>query len=451
MQAQVAAPEIDLDTLWRPFTQHALRQTPLVMTSGNGCTVVDSEGNEYLDAFAGLWCVNLGYGQERLVEAATAQMRRLPFTPLSRPAPVALELAGRLAEMLPGDLNHVQFVNSGSEAAELALKVARQYARQRYPQDNRFKIIARYRGYDGWTFGALSATGQYVRKMRIEPLAPGFIHVRPPDTYRLFAGLSPSEAAHRLAQELEEVIEFEGPETIAAFIGEPIIGGGGVIVPPDEYWPLIRQICDRYNVLLIHDEVITGFGRTGTMFGSEHWGVVPDVMMMAKGISSGYVPLAAVGFTDEVFDAFKGDLADNVHLNQISTYGGHPVACAVGLECLALIDELGVVENAKQMGARLLTGLQDLQQRHPVVGDVRGKGLMCGIDLVQPGTRDALPPVANQVAREALKRGVLVGQNWATVPKLESVVSVGPALIVSSAQVDRVLEVLDEALGTVRL
>jgi adenosylmethionine-8-amino-7-oxononanoate aminotransferase len=451
MQAPATTPSIDLDTLWRPFTQHALRQQPLVITSGTGCTVVDSEGKQYLDAFAGLWCVNLGYGQERLVEAAASQMRRLPFTPLSRPAPVALELASRLVQMLPGELNHIQYVNSGSEAAELALKVARQYARQKYPRENRFKIIARYRGYDGWTFGALSASGQYVRKMRIEPLTTGFIHVRPPDTYRLFAGLSPSEAAHRLAQELEEVIEFEGPETVAAFIGEPIIGGGGVIVPPDEYWPLIRQVCDRYNVLLIHDEVITGFGRTGRMFGTQHWGVAPDIVMLAKGISSGYIPLAAVGFTDEVFDGFKGELADNVHLNQISTYGGHPVACAVGLECLALIDELGVVDNAQRMGARLLGGLHELQRRHAVIGDVRGKGLMCGIDLVQPGTRDPLPAVASQVAREAQARGLLVGQNWATVPRLESVVSVGPALIVSPSEIDRVIEVLDAALSTVKL
>ena len=155
-------------------------------------------------------------------------------------------------------------------------------------------------------------------------------------------------------------------------------------------------MCERYKVLLIHDEVITGFGRTGKMFGGQHWNVVPDIIMMAKGISSGYMPLAAVGFTDNVFDAFKGDLADNVHLNQISTYGGHPVACAVGLECLALIDELDVVQNAELMGSRLLSGLRELQQRHSVIGDVRGKGLMCGIDLVTPGTRNALPGAGSE-------------------------------------------------------
>src|SRR5205823_167164 len=340
MQTYTGVDGAALDALWRPFTQHALRQAPFVIVEGRGCTLVDAEGKEYLDAMAGLWCVNVGYGQERLVEAAADQMRRLAYSPLSRPAPAALELAKRLAQLLPGDLNHVQFLNSGSEAVEAALKITRQYARQTYPTQNRTKVIARYRGYHGWTMGALGATGQYVRKTHFEPLLPGFIHVRPPDTFRLFAGLAPGEAARRLAEELEEVIEFEGPETVAAFIGEPIIGGGGVIVPPDEYWPLIRRVCDRYGVLLIHDEVITGFGRTGKLFGCENWGVVPDIMTLAKGISSGYIPLAATAVSDAVFDAFKGELADNVQFNQISTYGGHPVACAVGLANLDLIDEL---------------------------------------------------------------------------------------------------------------
>jgi taurine-pyruvate aminotransferase len=367
--------ELDLathDTLWRPFTQHALRQTPMVLAEGRGCTVVDAEGNEYLDAMAGLWCVNVGYGQERLVEAAARQMRQLPYTSLSRPAPAALELAERLAGLLPGDVNHVQFLNSGSEAVEAALKIARQCQRQRFPRENRHKIIARYRGYHGWTMGALGATGQYVRKTHFEPLMAGFIHVRPPDTFRLFAGLSPSEAARQLARELEDVIEFEGPETVTAFIGEPIIGGGGIIVPPDEYWPAIRQICDKYNVLLIQDEVITGFGRTGQWFGCQNWGIVPDIMALAKGISSGYLPLAATAATDKVFDAFKGDLADNVQFNQVSTYGGHPVACAVGLENLAIIAEQGLVANAARVGERLQAGLRELRSQHPIVGDVRG-------------------------------------------------------------------------------
>ena len=440
-----------LDALWRPFTQHASRQVPLVMVEGRGSTLIDSEGNEYIDGMAGLWCVNAGYGQERLVEAAANQMRRLAYTSLSRPAPVALELAEHLTGILPGDLNHVVFINSGSEAVETALKVARQCMRQRYPRQNRHKIIARYRGYHGWTMGALSATGQQVRKNHHEPLIGGTIHVRPPDLFRIFAGQTPAEAARQLAQELEETIEFEGPESIAAFIGEPVIGGGGVIVPPDEYWPAIRAICDKYGILLIHDEVITGFGRTGTLFGGEHWGVVPDIMTMAKGISSGYMPLAATAVTDAVFDSFKGDPADNVQFNQLSTYGGHPVACAVGLENLKLIDELGLVANSARMGAILIDGLRELQAQHPIVGHVRGKGLLCAVELALPGTTDPLAAdKVNQVMAEAQKRGVLVGKNVSTVKRLECTITLSPPLVITQAEIERIVNALDEALGTVQ-
>lgn len=448
MRTQVES--VNLDTLWRPFTQHAARERPLVMTAGQGCTLTDDTGREYLDAMAGLWCVNVGYGRDELVEAAADQMRRLPYTPLSRPAPVALELAQRLVDLLPGDLNHVQFLNSGSEAVEAALKVARQYVRQAFPRQNRSKVIARYRGYHGWTMGALGATGQQARKNHFEPLLPGFLHVRPPDMFRLYAGISPAEAARLLAAELEEKIEFEGPESIAAFIGEPIIGGGGVIVPPDEYWPRIREICDRYGILLIHDEVITGFGRTGTWFGGQNWGVTPDIMTMAKGISSGYLPLAAMAANDRVFDAFKGDVADNVHFNQISTYGGHPVACAVGLANLRLIDELGLVANALAQGDRLRAGLRSVAARRPIVGDVRGKGLLTGVELARPGTTEPLDAAqVNQVIAAAQERGVLVGKNVATVKRLECVITLAPPLSITAEEIDRIVAVLDEALGSV--
>ena len=447
--AITAEPERALDTLWRPFTQHALRQKPLVIVEGRGSTVVDEDGTEYLDAMAGLWCVNVGYGRERLVEAAAQQMRRLPYTPLSRPAPSALKLAEQMAEILPGDLNHLLLLNSGSEAVEAALKVARQCMRQRHPRQNRHKVIARYRGYHGWTLGALGATGQTVRKSRFEPLIPGFIHVRPPDTFHLFPGLSPSEAARQLADELDQTIEFEGPDTVAAFIGEPIIGGGGVIVPPDEYWPLIRQVCDRHGVLLIQDEVITGFGRTGKWFGCQTFGVVPDIMTMAKGISSGYLPLAATAVTAEVFDAFKGDPADNLQFNQISTYGGHPVACAVALENLAILQEERLPQRAAEVGAHLGDGLRALQQRHPVVGEVRGKGLLWGLDLAKPGTRDPLPIAkVNAVIAAAQQRGVLVGRNSGTVPRYECVVTISPPLVITAEEVDRLVAVLDESLAS---
>jgi len=447
---QVASAYGDLDTLWRPFTQHALRQQPLVMVAGHGCTVVDDTGKEYIDAMAGLWCVNVGFGQERLVQAAANQMRQLAYTPLSRPAPVSLQLAQRLAQVLPGTLNHVVFVNSGSEAVETALKIARQYVQQQFPHQNRTKIIARYRGYHGWTMGALGATGQYARKTRFEPLLPGFLHVSPPDTFRLFAGMTPSAAAHQLAAELERVIEFEGPESIAAFIGEPIIGGGGIIVPPDEYWPLIRQICDKYDILLIQDEVITGFGRTGVMFGCENWGIVPDIMTMAKGISSAYIPLAATAVSDAVFAAFLGDPKDGVQFNQLSTYGGHPVACAVGLENLNIIEEQGLVANAAAMGERLRNGLHGVKAHREVVGEVRGKGLLMGIELAEPGTTTPLPAEqVNRVIAAAQEHGVIVGKNSATVPSLECVITLSPPLVITAEEIDRIVAVLDMALGEI--
>lgn len=442
--------DMNLDTLWRPFTQHALRQKPLVMVEGRGCRLVDEAGNEYIDGMAGLWCVNVGYGRERLAEAAAAQIRKLSYTPATRPSPATLQLAEDLTAILPGDLNHVQFLNSGSEAVETALKIARQWARQRYPGQNRHKIIARYRGYHGWTMGALGATGQPVRKMAFEPLMPGFVHVRPPDLFREFAGMSPSEAAKELARELDQVIEFQGPESVAAFIGEPIIGGGGVIVPPDEYWPRIREVCDKYGILMIHDEVITGFGRTGKMFGSEHWKVVPDIVTMAKGLSSGYIPLAATAVTDAVFDVFKGAPEANVQFNQLSTYGGHPVACAVAVENLKIIKEENLVAHAAEVGQRLGNALREIKSQRPMVGDVRGKGLIWGLELVVPGTREPLPiPKVGQVMAEAQKRGLLVGKNVATVARLETVITLAPPLVITAEEVDRAASILDEAIAAV--
>jgi adenosylmethionine-8-amino-7-oxononanoate aminotransferase len=260
--------------------------------------------------------------------------------------------------------------------------------------------------------------------------------------------MAPSDVARELARELEHVIELEGPETVAAFIGEPIVAGGGIIVPPDEYWPLMRQICDKYGILMIYDEVVTGFGRTGKMFASEHWGAVPDVIAMGKGISSGYVPLGAVAVTDEVFDAFLGDSDDNVHVAQVSTFGGHPVACAAALASLTLIEDLGLVANAAAMGGRFLEGLRSLQDRHAVVGDARGKGLLCGLELVDPHTNEPMPVAqVDELVKEGHRRGVVLHRISAIAPGRESIFILGPPLVISAAEIDRLLEVLDDVLG----
>ena len=324
--------QVDKAHVWHPLFQHQrLEETPLaVYESAHGTTVVDTEGREYLDAYSALWNVNVGYGRQEIADAVYEQIQKLPYYPHSQINVPATLLAEQLADCLPGDLNHVYFCNSGSEANETAIKIARQYGRQTYPGQNRYKIISRYRGYHGFTYGAMSATGQARRRKAFEPLVPGFPHAHPPYCYRCPVGLESSSCGIACADEIERIIQGEGPETVIAIIAEPIIGGGGVIVSPDEYLPKLRQICDDYGLLLILDEVITGFGRTGKMFACEHWDVQPDLITLAKGLTSGYLPLGACVASTEVFNTFLGEADENKEFAQVCTYGGHPVACAAG-------------------------------------------------------------------------------------------------------------------------
>ena len=259
---------IDRAHVWHPIFQHqALENTDLtVIKEAHGTTIIDSEGNQYLDALSGLWNVNVGYGRKQIADAVYEQMQQLSYYPLSQINVPATLLADKLAELLPGDLKHVYFSNSGSEANETSIKIARQYGRQKYPGQNRHKIIARYRGYHGFTYGAMSATGQTQRRKVFEPLVPGFLHAQPPYCYRCPLGKYHPECGVACANEIEQIVQWEGVDTVIAVIAEPIIGGGGVIVPPDDYLPKLREICDRYGLLLILDEVITGFGRTGAPF-----------------------------------------------------------------------------------------------------------------------------------------------------------------------------------------
>src|SRR5215469_3041059 len=318
--------ELDIEHLWHGSLQHqSLEQRPpMEVVQAEGCYVYDSEGRRYLDAMAGLWCVNVGYGRREIVDAVTEQMARLPYYPLTQSHPPGARLAGRLAKLLPAGLSRVFFLNSGSEAVETALKMARQYARRAPPGQNRYKIIARHRAYHGFTMGALSATGQVARKRGFEPLVPGFLHVAPPDHYRCaFCAQGPG-CTLQCADEFDRVIRMEGPDTVAAVILEPTIGGGGVFHAPEGYLERVREICDRYGVLLILDEVITGFGRTGKMFGFEHAGIRPDILTLAKGITSAYLPLAATVATEAIFEAFSHDVDDSAKFAQVSTFGGHP-------------------------------------------------------------------------------------------------------------------------------
>ena len=423
--------------VWHPMLQHRSldKKDLLVFQDSRGTEVVDSEGVHYIDAMAGIWNVNVGYGREEIVEAVYEQMKQLAYYPQTQINVPAARLAALLGEILPGDLDHVFFSNSGSEANETAIKVARQYGLQKFPGENRHKIIARYQGYHGFTYGAMSATGQVKRREKFEPLAPGFVHVEPP-----LPGVDGLGA-------IEKAIQREGPETVVAVIAEPIIGGGGVLVPPDDYIPGLRDICNRYGLLLILDEVITGFGRTGKLFASEHWGVVPDVMTMAKGISSGYLPLGACAVTKGVFEAFLGEPEEDREYSSISTYGGHPACCAAALANIEILLKERLWENADRVGRHLLEGLKNLASRF--VGEVRGKGLMLAIELVGEDGEMLDAGRTSRVQARILEEGVIVGKMSHVMAGPESTLFLAPPLILSEKEADRIIDAIRSGLESI--
>jgi taurine-pyruvate aminotransferase len=418
---------------------------PLTIESGRGAWVTDSEGRSYLDGLSGQWCVNLGYGRSELARVAAAQLERLAFQPLTRAHRPALDLADRLDGLLGGGWTSL-FSNSGSEANELAFKVVRQH-HQLAGEPGRFKVISRYRAYHGSTLGALSATGQALRRHQYEPLAPGFLQVPPPDLYRRPAGEDEAAYGERMAAELEQVIRYELPETVAAVILEPIITGGGVLVPPASYLPAVASACRRHGVLLIADEVICGFGRTGRWFGHEHDGIRPDVVTMAKGITSAYVPLAATLVADHVLEPF-GPVGP-ARLRHINTFGGHPAGCAVALEAIAITEREELVQRSAQAGAELLARLRAELADHPRVGDVRGRGLLVGVELVADrATKEPVPTATSAgVARAAQERGLLVGRNADTAMGLDNVVALAPPLSLTDADLDHCVDGLVGAVG----
>ena len=463
MTAAPSISELDLRALWHPLTQHKplADSPPPVMVRGEGCYLEDAQGNRYLDAMAGLWCVNIGYGRRELAETAAAQMTELAYlAPTMTHAPGA-QLADKLLTLLDWR-GKVYFSASGSEANEAAFKIARQYHMQSGEAGgaNRYKIISRHRAYHGNTLGAMSATGQAERKIGYGPMAPGFIHIPPPYPYRAHAStrgrrngsasndVSLAEHGIACAQALEETIIYEGPKSVAALIMEPIISGGGVLVPPDEYLPLVREICDEYGVLLIFDEVVSGLGRTGELFGHHHWRVQPDIITMAKGLSSGYLPLAATAVQEHIFDAFLGEADELRHFRHINTFGGHPVSTAVGLRNLEIVEDEGLVENARRVGEYALAQLNNLSS-HPWVGEARGRGLLMGVELVaDKATKEPLGDAEMLAILGRCKQaGVILGRNGNTVPGLCNILIIAPPLVVTEAEIDHIVEALVFALG----
>ena len=422
---------IDQAYVWHPLYQHQnLGQSQLtVFEQGEGVFLTDSDGNQYLDAYSGLWNVNVGYGRQEIADAVYQQIQKLPYYPLSQINKPAALLAQRLADLLPGSLNHVFFSNSGSEANETAIKMARQYGRQRFPKENRYKIISRYRGYHGFTYGAMSATGQARRRIPYEPLVPGFKHVHP-----------------LKVDEIEQVIQWEGAQTVAAVIAEPIIGGGGVIVPPDDYFPRLRKICDKYELLLIIDEVITGFGRTGELFACHHWNLQPDIITLAKGITSGYLPLGACVATDQVFEAFMGSSDDRLEFEQVCTYGGHPVVCAAARANLDILTREKLWENAAQVGTHIRQKLQSLVE-FPIVKEVRGKGLMIAIELVEADGSNLATANTNLITQQLKESGILVGKIGHALEEPENILFLAPPLILTLEQADRIIDAVTTVIS----
>src|SRR5256885_189819 len=410
----------------------------LISVSGQGATLTDIEGREYVDGMASLWNVNVGYGREVLAAAAAEQMTALAFSSAYGgfgTAP-AIRLAAKLADLAPGDLEVTYFGSGGGEANDTAYKIARLYWKLR-GEPERINVVSRIPNYHGLTYAATSATGQANFGKGLEPLAAGFLHAPSPDPCR-YQGEAPAGAAY--VEALEKVVLDAGPSTVAAVVVEPVQGAGGVIVPPADYFPLLRKLCDKHGLLLIADEVITGFGRTGRWFAMEHWNVQADLMIFAKGVTSGYLPLSGVMLTRRVHDVLtsvKGMFAHGF------TYSGHPTACAVALRNLQILEEEGLVQRAAQRGAYLQARLQELR-RLDIVGDVRGLGLVAGVELVADKASkrpfEASVGAARRVWLDALANGVIVR------PLSGDVLAMSPPFVISEREIDRMVDVLSSSI-----
>jgi adenosylmethionine-8-amino-7-oxononanoate aminotransferase len=438
----------DLGNVVHPIVPHSLlEQQQMVIVSAKDSTIVDANGKEYLDAMAGLWCVNIGYGRAELATVAAEQMQSLAYYPHTAMNVPAAALAEKVNGLLGGD-NHVYFVNSGSEANEAAFKFARQYMKHEHPGEPRYKTISRYFAYHGTTLGTMAAGGMGERKGKFEPVGGAdFVHVAPPYCYRCPFGLEYPSCELACVKNIETTILGEGPESVAEVLIEPIMSGVGVAVPPDEYLPAVADLCKKYGALLHVDEVINGFGRTGKLFGHQHSGVKPDIIAVAKGISSAYLPIAATVIRNDVFKSFYGDPAANRQVAQVNTYGGHPAAAAVALRNIEILLQERLTERAAETGAYLMDGLRTLMH-HPWVGDVRGKGLLAGVELVRDRkSKEPIPvPQMQSLSDFCQENGVIVGRSVAG-RRFSNTVTLSPPLVLTRTEVDRIVEVLDRGIA----
>jgi taurine--2-oxoglutarate transaminase len=410
---------------------------PVPVARADGVYIWDADGQRYLDFSSQLMNVNIGHSHPRVIDAIKEQADRLLYAAPAFATQPRGELGRMLAEIAPGDLQKTFFTLGGAEAVENAIKIARMYT-------GRSKIITRYRSYHGATYGAMTASGD-PRRLPIEPGISGIVRVFDPHCYRCVFGHEPETCHRECISHIEEVIHFEGPQNVAALLVEGVTGTSGIIVPPDDYWPRLREICDRYGILLIADEVMSGFGRTGEWFAVDNWDVVPDMITMAKGVTSGYLPLGGVIVSQRVADYF----ADQVFWGGL-TYSGHPMSCAAGIATLEVYRQDGLLENTKRMEKVMAEGLADLADRHPTVGDVRGIGLFWIVELVKDReTREPLVPWNAKgseqgpmpaVARYMREHGLYTFSKW-------NWIFIVPPLCINADQIAEGLAVIDGALS----
>jgi putrescine---pyruvate transaminase len=428
---------------------------PLIYVRGRGVTITDIEGREYIDGLSGLWNVNVGHGRAELADAAAEQMKQLTYCSsyIGSSNIPAIMLAERLIEIAPG-MQAIFFTSSGAEATESAFKTARFFWKAR-GKPEKVKVVARQHGYHGVTLQAMSATSMGSFWKMFEPRVPGFVHVQTCYPYRFEGAKHGETIGQAAARELEEMILREGPETIAAFIGEPIHGAGGIIYPTDDYWPCVREVCTRHGVLLIADEIITGFGRTGRWFALEHWNVTADILCFAKGVTSGYLPLGGIMVSKEIKDTMD-TVEPGDRWMHASTYSAHPPCCAVGLKNIEIIEREGLCQRAEKMGELLHSALTAAFKDHPNAGDIRGgKGLLAAVELVEDretkknfaGDRK----VASRLLIEMRKRGVVTRTRAAAGkhPGPGDLLYFAPPLVITEAEIERLVNAARDAVKVV--
>lgn len=444
-----AVVDADRAHLWHHLIQHKQFETidPRIIVEGKGMRVWDARGKEHLDAVSGgVWTVNVGYGRESIANAVRDQLIKMNYFANSAGSIPGSLFAKKLIEKMPG-LSRVYYSNSGSEANEKVFKMVRQIS-HRHHGCEKYKILYRERDYHGTTITALSAGGQPQRVMQYGPLTPGFVEVPHCLEYR---NQYPDAESYGIAaaNAIEDVILREGPDTIGAICLEPVTAGGGVITPPEGYWQRVQEICSKYDILIHIDEVVCGLGRTGTWFGYQNYGVKPDFVTMAKGVASGYAAISCTVTTEAVFDMFKDDPSDPMsYFRDISTFGGCASGPAAALENMRIIEDENLLQNTLTMGARLMNNLHGLAEKHKVIGDVRGKGLFCGAELVSD--RQTKEPADEKmvaaVVADCMAQGLIIGMTNRSLPGFNNTLCLSPALIASANDIDEITDGIDKAL-----